>query len=80
MERPPAEQIRAYYDEWAEREWDRFDRRPADRVNLEIHRRFLARLHPGDGVLEVGAGVPRQPWRAVAAPLKASAKRPRTVR
>lgn len=57
MERPSSEQIRAYYDEWAEREWHRFDRRPADRVNLEIHRRFLARLvQPGDRVLEVGAG------------------------
>jgi SAM-dependent methyltransferase len=57
MERPSGHQIRAYYDEWAEREWHRFDRRPADRVNLEIHRRFLARLiQPGDRVLEVGAG------------------------
>jgi SAM-dependent methyltransferase len=57
MERPPARQIRAYYDEWSEREWHRFDRGPADRVNLEIHRRFLARLiQPGDDVLEVGAG------------------------
>jgi 2-polyprenyl-3-methyl-5-hydroxy-6-metoxy-1,4-benzoquinol methylase len=57
MERPSGQQIRAYYDEWAEREWHRFDRRPADRVNLEIHRRFLARLiQPGDRVLEVGAG------------------------
>src|SRR5205823_8297077 len=48
---------RSYYDEYGEREWYRFDRAPADRVNLEIHRRFLARLvRPGDRVLEVGAG------------------------
>ncbi len=60
MERPSAQQIRAYYDEWAEREWHRFDRRPADRINLEIHRRFLARLvQPCDRVLEVGAGLGR---------------------
>lgn len=49
--------VRSYYDEYADREWNRFDARPPDRVNLEIHRRFLARLvRPGDRVLEVGAG------------------------
>jgi SAM-dependent methyltransferase len=49
--------VRAYYDEYGEREWARFERRPMDRVNLEVHRRFLARLvKDGDRVLEVGAG------------------------
>jgi len=49
--------VREYYDEYGEREWHRFDRQPADRVNLEIHRRFLARLvRAGDRVLEAGAG------------------------
>lgn len=47
----------AYFDEYAEREWERFERKPMDRVNLEIHRRLLARLvKSGDRVLEIGAG------------------------
>ena len=51
------DQVRAYFDEYGEREWGRFEGSTAMRVNLEIHRRFLARLiQPGDRVLEVGAG------------------------
>lgn len=46
-----------YFDEFGEREWERLERRPMDRVNLELHRRLLARLvKRGDHVLEVGAG------------------------
>src|SRR5262249_45695601 len=49
--------VRAYHDEFGDREWDRLERRPMDRVNLELHRRLLARLvRRGDRVLEVGAG------------------------
>jgi SAM-dependent methyltransferase len=49
--------VRAYYDEFGEREWERLERRPMDRVSLELHRRLLARLvQAGDNVLEVGAG------------------------
>src|SRR5262249_47966387 len=49
--------VRAYHDEFGDREWDRLERRPMDRVNLELHRRLLARLvQRGDRVLEVGAG------------------------
>lgn len=49
--------MQAYFDEFGEREWERLERRPMDRVNLEIHRRLLARLVKcGDRVLEVGAG------------------------
>lgn len=49
--------MEAYFDEFGEREWERLQRRPMDRVSLEIHRRLLARLvKRGDQVLEVGAG------------------------
>lgn len=49
--------VEAYFDEFGAREWDRLERRPMDRVSLEIHRRLLARLvKRGDRVLEVGAG------------------------
>ena len=49
--------MEAYFDEFGEREWERLERRPMDRVNLELHRRLLARhVKRGDRVLEVGAG------------------------
>jgi Methylase involved in ubiquinone/menaquinone biosynthesis len=52
-----SERVRAFYDEYGEREWSRFDHRAADRASLEIHSRFLRRwIQPGDRVLEVGAG------------------------
>jgi SAM-dependent methyltransferase len=51
------DRIRAFFDKFGEGEWTRFERGVAGRVNLELHRRFLNRwIHPGDRVLEVGAG------------------------
>ncbi len=39
------------------REWERLEQRPADRVALEIHRRYLERfIRPRDCVLDAGAG------------------------
>jgi len=50
-------QIRDFFDEFAEQEWERLVQDPAARASLEIHRRFLARyVRPGDRVLEIGAG------------------------
>ena len=47
----------AYYDDYAEKEWTRFSRRPADRVNLVLHAHYLRRfVEPGARVLEIGAG------------------------
>jgi SAM-dependent methyltransferase len=52
-----AEYIAGFYDAYGEREWERFDGRPMDRVNLEIHRRFVREfVRRGDRVLEAGAG------------------------
>lgn len=49
--------VRAYFDAFAEREWERLDSTVAGRVSFEVHRRFLHRfLRPGMRVLEVGAG------------------------
>jgi len=55
--RPTDRQIRDYFDELAEAEWERLVRDPAARASLEVHRRFLDRfVRPGDRVLEIGAG------------------------
>lgn len=49
--------MRAYFDEYGDREWERHERRPMDGVSLHLHGRLLARLvREGDRVLEIGAG------------------------
>lgn len=49
--------MRDFYDEYGEREWGRFERRALDLVNFHIHRHYLEEfIHPGDTVLDVGAG------------------------
>ena len=49
--------IRAFYDSYGEREWERFDLGPANRVNFYMHCRYLEQyIHAGDHVLDVGAG------------------------
>jgi SAM-dependent methyltransferase len=51
------EHIARYFDEYGAQEWERFDASPMDRVNLEIHLRFLREhVRPGDRVLDAGAG------------------------
>ena len=51
------DQIRAFYDAYGEREWERFDLSPANRVNFYLHCRYLEQyIHAGDHVLDVGAG------------------------
>jgi hypothetical protein len=48
--------IAGYFDEYGEREWDRFESRPMDGVDLEVHRRFLRQFVAADArVLEAGA-------------------------
>jgi SAM-dependent methyltransferase len=52
-----AEHIRGFFDDYGEKEWQRFDKSLTNRVNLLIHTHFLHRfVRPDDSVLEIGAG------------------------
>jgi SAM-dependent methyltransferase len=52
-----AEHIARFYDAYGEREWERFDATPMDRVGLEVHLRLLRQfVGPGMRVLDAGAG------------------------
>jgi ubiquinone/menaquinone biosynthesis C-methylase UbiE len=54
--------IARYYDEYAEREWARFEPEagPANAVNFHLHRLYLQQyIQPGARVLEAGAGAGR---------------------
>jgi 2-polyprenyl-3-methyl-5-hydroxy-6-metoxy-1,4-benzoquinol methylase len=52
-----AERTRAYFDGFAEREWDRLEATLQGRVKYAIHKRVLERyVHPGMRVLDVGSG------------------------
>jgi SAM-dependent methyltransferase len=49
--------VRTHYDQYAEKEWQRWDKSPVDQVKLEIHLHYLRQsVQPGDHVLEIGAG------------------------
>jgi SAM-dependent methyltransferase len=51
------ERMRDFYDDLGEGEWSRLETTPRGRVAFEIHRHFLEPfIHPGDHVLEIGAG------------------------
>ena len=48
--------VRTYYDQYAEKEWQRWDRSPVQRIKLEVHLHYLRQaIQPGDRVLEIGA-------------------------
>lgn len=47
----------AYYNEYGEREWTRFEDGRSTRASLEVHLHYLLRfVHAGDQVLDIGAG------------------------
>lgn len=49
--------ISSFYDNYGEREWERFERSAADRVNFRVHLHHLRRfVQTGDNVLDAGAG------------------------
>jgi SAM-dependent methyltransferase len=49
--------LRGFYNEYAEKEWARWDKRPVEAVKFEIHLHYLRQyLRLSDRVLEVGAG------------------------
>jgi SAM-dependent methyltransferase len=57
-----ASYISRFYDDYGEREWDRFGpaANPANQVNFHVHRWYLQRyIQPGATVLEAGAGAGR---------------------
>jgi SAM-dependent methyltransferase len=52
--------VRSHYAQYAEKEWQRWDRSPVERVKLEVHLHYLRQsVQPGDRVLEIGAGAGR---------------------
>ena len=51
------DQIRSFFDEYGEREWERFQADPAAAVSLHLHCCYLQRyIKVGDHVLDAGAG------------------------
>lgn len=52
-----ASRVSAFFDEYGEREWSRFEDGRSSPVSLEIHKHYLRRfVRSGDRVLDVGAG------------------------
>jgi hypothetical protein len=52
-----ANRIAAFFDEYGEREWGRFEDGRNTRASLEVHLHYLQRfVHAGDRVLDAGAG------------------------
>ena len=48
------------YDEFGDKEWERHETSPFNRVSFRVHRHYLTQfIHHGDRVLEVGAGAGR---------------------
>jgi SAM-dependent methyltransferase len=48
--------VRAHYDRYAEKEWERWDRSTVEQVKLAVHMHYLRQsIRPGDRVLEIGA-------------------------
>ncbi len=60
MARYDPDWIRAHYDDYGMREWGRWDESPVERVKFHVHLHYLrSHVHPGDRVLEIGAGAGR---------------------
>jgi SAM-dependent methyltransferase len=57
MSRYDANWVRTHYDQYAEKEWQRWDRSLVEQVKFEVHLHYLRQaIQPGDRVLEIGAG------------------------
>jgi ubiquinone/menaquinone biosynthesis C-methylase UbiE len=49
--------LKSYYDEYGEREWERWNASPVEQVKFEVHLYYLRRhLTADDRILEIGAG------------------------
>ena len=52
-----AERVAAFFDEYGEREWTRFEGGPSSPLSIAVHTHVLQRfIHAGDRVLDAGAG------------------------
>ena len=52
--------VRKYYDEYGEKEWERWDRSPVEQIKFEVHLYYLRKyLQAKDRILEIGAGAGR---------------------
>jgi ubiquinone/menaquinone biosynthesis C-methylase UbiE len=52
-----AERVAAFFDEYAECEWTRFESGPSSALSVAVHAHVLQRfIHAGDRVLDAGAG------------------------
>lgn len=52
--------VKSYYDAYGQKEWERWDRSPVERVKLAVHLHYLRKyLAAGDRILEIGAGAGR---------------------
>ena len=60
MTRYDPDWVRAHYDAYGTREWDRWEESPVERVKFYVHLHYLREhVRPGDRVLEIGAGAGR---------------------
>ncbi len=51
------DRIRRFYDDFAEREWNRLDDNPRSRVIFHVHRWYLHQfIEAGQHILDAGAG------------------------
>ncbi len=56
----PPSSVAAFYDDYADREWDRLDRDAHSRLTHHLHAHFLSEvLRPGQAVLDAGCGAGR---------------------
>ena len=60
MTRYDPDWVRAYYNQYAEKEWERWDKSPVEQVKLEVHLHYLLKhIQTGGRILEIGAGAGR---------------------
>ena len=60
MSRYDAHWMARVFDEYGEKEWERWERSHADQVKLHVHCHYIRlAVKEGDSVLEVGAGAGR---------------------
>jgi len=60
MARYDAGWVRSFYNEYGEREWERWDKSPVEQIQFDVHLYYLRKyLQPEHRILEMGAGAGR---------------------